>query len=39
MDQLSVALNRWNFLKKGFDYHVVAILGAQSSGKSMLRRV
>jgi len=27
---------KWDFLDKGFDYYVVAILGCQSSGKSTL---
>lgn len=36
LDQLAVLFNKWDLLKKAFDYHVVAILGAQSSGKSTL---
>eukprot|EP01114_Cavostelium_apophysatum_P008070 TRINITY_DN2033_c1_g1_i3.p1 TRINITY_DN2033_c1_g1~~TRINITY_DN2033_c1_g1_i3.p1 ORF type:complete len:609 (-),score=169.39 TRINITY_DN2033_c1_g1_i3:117-1943(-) len=36
LDQLSVLFRGWDLHKRAFDYHVVAILGAQSSGKSTL---
>jgi hypothetical protein len=32
---LNASIESWDFLKKAFDYYVVAILGCQSSGKSM----
>ena len=28
-------VKEWNFASRGFDYKVIAILGCQSSGKSM----
>jgi GTPase Era involved in 16S rRNA processing len=36
IDSVATELERWDFLNKGFDYYVVAILGCQSSGKSTL---
>ncbi|XP_049851445.1 protein SEY1 homolog [Schistocerca gregaria] len=36
LDDISDSLNKWNLTEKGNDYHIVAILGAQSSGKSTL---
>eukprot|EP01119_Soliformovum_irregulare_P011576 TRINITY_DN2914_c0_g1_i1.p1 TRINITY_DN2914_c0_g1~~TRINITY_DN2914_c0_g1_i1.p1 ORF type:complete len:755 (-),score=268.17 TRINITY_DN2914_c0_g1_i1:49-2313(-) len=36
VDNLREQIKDWDFLNKGFDYFVVAILGCQSSGKSTL---
>jgi len=36
VDSLRNQIKDWDFLNKGFDYFVVAILGCQSSGKSTL---
>eukprot|EP01102_Stenamoeba_stenopodia_P014022 TRINITY_DN461_c0_g1_i1.p1 TRINITY_DN461_c0_g1~~TRINITY_DN461_c0_g1_i1.p1 ORF type:complete len:809 (-),score=280.41 TRINITY_DN461_c0_g1_i1:132-2558(-) len=34
--KLPLLLDEWNITNRGFDYHIVAILGCQSSGKSTL---
>jgi hypothetical protein len=34
LERFSQVMRQWDMGDKGFDYYVVAILGAQSSGKS-----
>ncbi len=38
LEDFNDKVQKWGFLDKGFDYYCVAVLGAQSSGKSELSK-